>query len=243
MHLHGQPGWGAALTPLSADGMIVAADATLLVGERVKQIRQRRGWTAAQLAERCKAIGAPEITVAVIANIETGRKDKAGRRRREVTVDELFALAYALQVSPVLLMVPLDGADQLAVTPEVDMDVLTAVGWVAGTDVFRDVFGPDTVGADPAAPVAAAQRRQDMRPLALLREITAALLRAEVIRQMRAQPGSPTDPATPIPEIGQEIALRSEWLESLGLTPPPVPEDLAELVRAAPGGELPSAEE
>ena len=96
--------------------------ASELAGDRIKQIRQRRGWTAGQLAERCKEIGAPEITVSVIANIETGRKDKDGLRRRDVTVDELFAFAYALEVPPVLLTVPLDGADQLQVTPEVEMD-------------------------------------------------------------------------------------------------------------------------
>ena len=32
--LHGQPGWVAALTPLSVDGMIVAASTTLLAGSR-----------------------------------------------------------------------------------------------------------------------------------------------------------------------------------------------------------------
>lgn len=32
--LHGQPGWVAALTPLSVDGMIVAASATLLAESR-----------------------------------------------------------------------------------------------------------------------------------------------------------------------------------------------------------------
>jgi hypothetical protein len=32
--LHGQPGWVAALTPLSVDGMIVAASTTLLANSR-----------------------------------------------------------------------------------------------------------------------------------------------------------------------------------------------------------------
>src|SRR5882724_8609598 len=34
VELHGQPGWVAALTPLSVDGMIVAASATLLAESR-----------------------------------------------------------------------------------------------------------------------------------------------------------------------------------------------------------------
>lgn len=37
--LHGQPGWVAVLTPLSVDGMIVAASTTMLADSR----RARRG--------------------------------------------------------------------------------------------------------------------------------------------------------------------------------------------------------
>jgi uncharacterized protein DUF2637 len=50
MHLlvesHGQPGWVAALTPLSVDGMIVAASTTLLADSR----RGRRGGVLPLLA-------------------------------------------------------------------------------------------------------------------------------------------------------------------------------------------------
>src|SRR5580658_8327038 len=34
VELHGQPGWVAALTPISVDGMIVAASTTLLADSR-----------------------------------------------------------------------------------------------------------------------------------------------------------------------------------------------------------------
>src|SRR5262245_12182361 len=34
VELHGQPGWVAALTPLSVDGMIIAASTTLLAESR-----------------------------------------------------------------------------------------------------------------------------------------------------------------------------------------------------------------
>jgi hypothetical protein len=37
VELHGQPGWVAALTPLSVDGMIVAASTTLLADSRAGQ--------------------------------------------------------------------------------------------------------------------------------------------------------------------------------------------------------------
>jgi hypothetical protein len=36
VELHGQPGWVAALTPFSVDGMIVAASTSLLTSTRVR---------------------------------------------------------------------------------------------------------------------------------------------------------------------------------------------------------------
>lgn len=42
---HGQPGWVAALTPLSVDGMIVAASATLLADSRAGERGGALPWT------------------------------------------------------------------------------------------------------------------------------------------------------------------------------------------------------
>jgi transcriptional regulator with XRE-family HTH domain len=78
--------------------------------ERVKQARKRRGWTLATFAERCAATGAPQFTRPILANIETGR------RSRGVTVDEVVALAFALDLSPLHLMgLPDDAAPGTAV--------------------------------------------------------------------------------------------------------------------------------
>jgi transcriptional regulator with XRE-family HTH domain len=75
-----------------------------VVAARLQQLRKRRGWTARQLAEACAATGSPQLTENVIANIEAGRRDEHGRRRRDVTVDELVAFARALDVSVGLLL-------------------------------------------------------------------------------------------------------------------------------------------
>lgn len=84
-----------------------------VVAARVKEVRKKRGYrTAAGLAERCAEIGAPHLTAQMIANIENGRRDQiTGRRRRDVTVDELLILAYALSVAPVHLLVPTDAEE------------------------------------------------------------------------------------------------------------------------------------
>lgn len=68
---------------------------------RVKQLRAKRGMSAAQLARRCADLGAPALTTNVIANIET--------RRRDVSVDDLLVFALALDVPPIHLLTPAPG--------------------------------------------------------------------------------------------------------------------------------------
>lgn len=77
-----------------------------VVAQRVKEVRKRRNLTVQQLAKVCADMGASELTATMIYNIESGRPDKDGNRRRQVTVDELMTLATALEVAPVHLLVP-----------------------------------------------------------------------------------------------------------------------------------------
>lgn len=85
----------------------------------VRDRRNALGWSARRLAEECASLGAPEITSAVIVNIEHGRAGKDGRRRRDVTVDELLVLGCALAVPPLLLLVPLGAEDEYPLAPTV----------------------------------------------------------------------------------------------------------------------------
>ncbi|KOU46864.1 hypothetical protein [Streptomyces sp. WM6378] len=84
-----------------------------LVADQIRMHRTRLGLNREQLAEECARIGAPELTYAAITNIETGRRDREGKRRREVTVDELMTFGYALGVPPLLLALPLGSADRV----------------------------------------------------------------------------------------------------------------------------------
>jgi len=74
------------------------------VARRVKDLRRRQGWSARRLAEVCAATGSPQLSESVIANIESGRRDESGRRRRDVTVDEVIGLASALDVPAIHLL-------------------------------------------------------------------------------------------------------------------------------------------
>lgn len=89
------------------------------VAQRAQELRKRQGLTAKDLAERCRLIGAPGLTASVIANIESGRRDLNGRRRRQVTLEEWLILAQALNVAPIHLLVPIgDDKDDYKIVPK-----------------------------------------------------------------------------------------------------------------------------
>jgi Protein of unknown function (DUF2637) len=69
VELHGQPGWVAALTPLSVDGMIVAASTTLLADSR----RGCRGGSLSWLLLGAGSVASLTANVAVAEPTVTGR--------------------------------------------------------------------------------------------------------------------------------------------------------------------------
>src|SRR5690606_3894974 len=92
-------------------------------------------WSAERLAQEMTRVGVPWERV-VVSNLETGR-------RATVTVDELLALAYVLEVAPVHLIVPTDGdGEPYRVTPagvpEVNRSRVRR--WVRG---FEELPGQD----------------------------------------------------------------------------------------------------
>jgi transcriptional regulator with XRE-family HTH domain len=78
-----------------------------VVAGNVQQLRKRRGLSAAALAAACAKASHPQLTEAVIANIETGRRRPDGTRTRDVTVDELLAFAETLGIPAGALLPPL----------------------------------------------------------------------------------------------------------------------------------------
>jgi hypothetical protein len=70
--LHGQPGWVAALTPLSVDGMIVAASTTLLSESRSGQ----RGGALPWLLLVIGSVASLAANVAVAEPTAVGRGDR-----------------------------------------------------------------------------------------------------------------------------------------------------------------------
>jgi transcriptional regulator with XRE-family HTH domain len=113
----------------------------------VRRFRKDKGWTAQRLADECASLGAVDLSAAVIANIETGRRDNDGVRRRDVTVDELLALAVALNVSPSQFLAYIDMGSHpdptYYVTPGVRAHPVEVRAWLHGEDPLPDDRDPD----------------------------------------------------------------------------------------------------
>lgn len=115
-----------------------------VVARRVQELRQRRGWSAQKLADRCADAGFPGIKRQVITNLENGR-------RESISLDEVLGLAYVLDAPALLLFLPLDGRSELRLSPTVAMSDLLAFTWVTGErepyererrQRWREVAGP-----------------------------------------------------------------------------------------------------
>lgn len=97
---------------------------TAVIAGRVRELRRRRGWTAADLGARLTEHGV-RWNRSVVANFESGR-------RPAVSVQELLALALVLDVAPVNLLAPLDDEQPYQITPT-RAEVASAVrAWVRG---------------------------------------------------------------------------------------------------------------
>ena len=144
----------------------VSAAATMsdIVADRIRTARKRRGWSAQELADRLAAAGAPELSMFVISNIESGRRKADGKRRRDVSVDELFVIAYVLGVPPIHLLVP-------AAESEIPVEVAPGVQVSKPELMLRWIRGDETLpGIDPrgyfAATLEHVQAPDGQQPLA-----------------------------------------------------------------------------
>jgi transcriptional regulator with XRE-family HTH domain len=103
---------------------------TQMVARQMRDLRKRRGMSAARLAERMTQVGVPWDR-GIVAKLETGR-------RRTLGVDELLALAYVLDVAPMHLMVPLDNQTPCQITPMLSEPAWAVRRWIGG---FRPPAG------------------------------------------------------------------------------------------------------
>jgi transcriptional regulator with XRE-family HTH domain len=163
-----------------------------VVGERVRTIREARRLSQRELAARVQALGV-RVHHPGIGKVEQGQ--------RRLDVSELFAFAYALDVSPLHLMVPAeDDASGVAVTPDL---ILTKAGnlrrWMrghvplVGQDGMRyyEVANPPGTDFDTFTNATAAHNQvvdlaDDLRDAVLRRDRAAiATFARDLIRRVR----------------------------------------------------------
>jgi transcriptional regulator with XRE-family HTH domain len=115
-----------------------------LLGQRVGDFRRRKRWTQQQLSDRLTEIGHP-IHRAVIARIEQG-----GSRARNVTLEEAFAFAVALEVSPLYLATPFDTEQEISLARGLSVDGVTARRWIKGQAYVNTWASADQPGSGAA---------------------------------------------------------------------------------------------
>lgn len=104
--------------------------------KRVREERERQNLNLAALARRVTALGRPMSTLAV-------QRIEAGARR--VDVDDLIALALALDIAPIALLAPAGGSgdETFAVADDQPAEPLDQIWpWMRG-EKTRDPFGGD----------------------------------------------------------------------------------------------------
>jgi transcriptional regulator with XRE-family HTH domain len=109
---------------------MTAARVSDLVAANVQAVRMRHGWSGRELAARCADIGAPELTASVIANIESGRRDPDGHRRRDLSIDEVLTLSLALDAHPAELLGAAPGWDEVHLTSEIAAEPGQLAAWL-----------------------------------------------------------------------------------------------------------------
>jgi transcriptional regulator with XRE-family HTH domain len=94
----------------------------------LREARDARGWTQQDLSDALGAIGAP-MDRTTIAKLE--------KRQREVRLDELVAIAAALDCAPVFLFLPIDGDAPVRLAPKLQVDGAHARAWARGEQPLR----------------------------------------------------------------------------------------------------------
>lgn len=94
-----------------------------VLARRLREARGARNWTQQELAAELERLGAP-MDRTTIAKIEKGQ--------RQARVEELIALAAALDVAPVHLFLPIEDDGLVALTPKLEVDVEKAWRWARG---------------------------------------------------------------------------------------------------------------
>jgi transcriptional regulator with XRE-family HTH domain len=94
-----------------------------IFARRLREARDERVWTQQDLSDALDALGAP-MDRTTIAKLE--------KQQREVRLDELIAIAAALDVAVLHLILPIEGDDAVRLAPSLETGVERARDWAGG---------------------------------------------------------------------------------------------------------------
>jgi len=206
---------------------VTTLSASDIAARRIREARTKRRWTVRDLAAQCGKAGAVALTAPVITNLETRR-----RPGREITAEELLALAFVLGVAPVQLLCPLGAGEALEIVPGQEKGALDAAAWLADEDAglipSRLAAGSD----DDTGPVPYYRGSA----LTVIRQIRAAARSIRVHdralsgeRWLRLTGGTAAFHENSITVLGLRLLHLYESLEILGHEPPQL-DDVAEIL-------------
>ena len=154
-----------------------------------------------------------------------------------VTLGEVLVLAYALDVPPVSLFLPV-GGESLAITPSVEMDAMRLLLWVSGEQPPSDprvpLRRPDEVVAVALRPVldevsARAQRWLEVAgPLQSYRQMRHAMSQALMLEPIVRRDPTQTER---FEEALRNVASVVNHMTASGVTPPSLPADWIDHMR------------
>ncbi|MDP9430886.1 MAG: helix-turn-helix transcriptional regulator [Actinomycetota bacterium] len=110
------------------------------VTQNLRRLREERGVTLSGLSDRMGELGQP-LGMTGLSKIENGR--------RGIDLDELVALARALEVPPLLLVFPLGVQEAVEVLPGANVETWAAAKWFTGEAPFPGTEDEVCVGSDP----------------------------------------------------------------------------------------------
>ncbi|HEX6579230.1 MAG TPA: helix-turn-helix transcriptional regulator [Jiangellaceae bacterium] len=98
-----------------------------IAGE-IRRHRTRKKISAQELSNRCAKLGWP-IKRSVLSNLESGY-------RETITVPELLIIAAALEVPPLLLMLPAGYAERVEILPGRVVETMEALRWIVAENAL-----------------------------------------------------------------------------------------------------------
>ncbi|MFE8013644.1 helix-turn-helix domain-containing protein [Streptomyces antibioticus] len=200
------------------------------VARNIQRVRKARQLKQSDVSERLAAAGRPTLPT-VVSKIERGE--------RRIDVDDLVAFGRALDVPPVLLLFPLGEESDVEVLAGQSVPTWDAFRWFVGEAPFPGDLGTPHGEIDETTGLAEWYEptwKEGAAPVALWRE------HAERVSDWFAVPSHVRrlglDEAAERQQRAREWARAEEALKQTrdamrrqGLTPPRLPDDLAEQVK------------